>query len=221
MAGHICVIQTSFSNKDDIKEHILALDKSIRVSFLVDDTLITEVMTAGHPTPSVYSRMCKYAMAAEEMGADLILNQCSSVGEVADVYAKLVSIPVVKIDQAMAEAVVGIGGRISLIATVASTVGPSRRLIESVAREKGKRVEVKECLVDGAMAVLFSGDAKKHNEMLRGVIEAEDGKCDAIVMAQGSMMVLLPELAHIKTPLFASIPTGTRYAVEKLKERIK
>ena len=47
--------------------------------------------------------MCSYYKAAEEAGADLIFNQCSSVGEAADLASQLVSVPVVKVDTCMAE----------------------------------------------------------------------------------------------------------------------
>nr|WP_122011940.1 aspartate/glutamate racemase family protein [Maliibacterium massiliense] len=213
---HVCVLMTSFSNKDDIVGFFKQLAPDVRLSFIADDTLIQDVQAAGGPTPSVRSRMCKYAMAAQEMGADLIINICSSVGEVADVYSKLVDIPVVKIDQAMAEEAVRLGSKISLVATVATTVGPSRRLIERVAAEQGKQVTVKECLVDGAMDMLFAGDAKGHNDRVRSVVEAQDGNCDVIVLAQGSMMVLMPELGHIKTPVLTSIPMGVKHVVEDI-----
>jgi aspartate/glutamate racemase len=217
MKKHVCVIQTSFSNVEDIKHYFNEYDPELKVSFIADDSLINEVNDNGGPTPAVYSRMTKYAMAAQETGADIIMNQCSSVGEVADAYAKCLRVPVVKVDQAMAEEAVRLGKKISLIATVATTVGPSRRLIERAAAAAGKQVEVKECLVDGAMMVLFSGDREKHNEMVRTVVEAEDGNCDVIVLAQGSMIALVPELTHIKTPVLTSIPMGTRAVVEKLK----
>ncbi|MGI6004463.1 MAG: aspartate/glutamate racemase family protein [Christensenellales bacterium] len=218
---HVCVIQTSISGREDFLRYFKEYDPEIKVSFIMDDTLIPEVMANGAPTKSVRSRMMKYAMAAQETGADLICNQCSSVGEVADMYAQIVDIPVIKIDQAMAEEAVRLGSRISLIATVGSTVAPSRRLIESCAKAAGKEVTVKECLIDGAMAILFAGDTQRHNDMVREVIEAEDGNCDVIVLAQGSMLAVMPELEHIKTPVLTSIPMGVKYICRWIGENLE
>lgn len=218
MKKHICVINTSFSNKDDIYRLFREKRPDWRINYIGDDSLIQDMIKNGAPTPAIISRMSKYAMAAVEMGADAIINQCSSVGEVADVYEKLVPIPVFKIDQAMASKAVELGSRISLVATVATTVGPSRRLIESTAAKLGKKVEVKECLVDGAMEVLFAGDPKRHNEMVKEMVEREDGQCDVIVLAQGSMLVLVPELTHIKTPVLTSIPMGVEAIIEEMSK---
>ena len=78
-----------------------------------------------------------------------------------------------------------------------------------------------ECVVDGAMEVLFAGDVKKHNDMLRGMIESQDGKVDVIVLAQGSMIAIMPEITHVKTPVLTSIPLGVERAVEMIHQMEK
>jgi Asp/Glu/hydantoin racemase len=214
---HVCVINTSFSNKDDVLAFFKKEAPDIRVTYMADDGLIRELIAGGGPTPGVVSRMCLYAVAAQGMGADAIVNQCSSAGDIVDIYARLVSIPVIRIDQAMAWKAVELGTRISLVATVATTVAPSRRLLERAAAERGIEVKIKECLVEGAMELLFAGHGRRHNELVRTVVEAEDRRCDVIVLAQGSMMVLMPELTHIATPVLTSIPMGVKYAAEAVR----
>ncbi|MEI7430796.1 MAG: aspartate/glutamate racemase family protein [Betaproteobacteria bacterium] len=66
--------------------------------------------------------MCAYVQAAANNGADLIFNQCSSVGEAVDIAARLVSVPVLKIDSAMAQRAIEIGTKIGVVATVQSTM---------------------------------------------------------------------------------------------------
>ena len=168
--------------------------------------------------PSDKSRLVR---VAQEAGADLLINQCSSVSEVADIYAKELDIPVLKIDQPMAEKAVAMGKKIALVTTNTTTVGPSRRLLERCAKAAGKEIEVVECVVDGAMEVLFAGDVKKHNDMLRGMIESQDGKVDVIVLAQGSMIAIMPEITHVKTPVLTSIPLGVERAVEMIHQMEK
>ena len=49
----------------------------------------------------------------------------------------MIKTPVLKIDEAMAEEAVKLGRKIAVVATVASTVGPSSRLVKSKAKEAG------------------------------------------------------------------------------------
>ena len=219
MAGkHVMILGTSSSNHLDIKNAIQKLDPTVRVNLLTEDSLIEDVLANHGPTPTIIKRMCDYAAMAQEAGADLILNQCSSVSEVVDLYSQTVDIPVVKIDQAMAEKAVRMGTKIALVTTNTTTVGPSRRLLERCAKEIGKEIEVIECVVDGAMEVLFRGDVKGHNDMLRGTIENMDGKCDVIVLAQASMIAIMPEIQHVKTPVLTSIPLAAERVVKVLHE---
>lgn len=60
----------------------------VRVVNLVDDSLLKDTMAAGMVTPAVTRRLTQYMMIAQDMGADLILNACSSVREAADVGAE-------------------------------------------------------------------------------------------------------------------------------------
>ena len=217
MAGkHVMILGTSSSNHLDIKNAIHALDPTVRVNLLTEDSLIEDVLSNEGPTPGIIRRMTAYAALAQEAGADLILNQCSSVSEVVDLYEKTLDIPVLKIDQPMAEKAVAMGTKIALVTTNTTTVGPSKRLLYRMAEKIGKEIEVIECVVDGAMEVLFKGDVKKHNEMLKGTIIDMDGKCDVIVLAQGSMIAILPEITEVKTPVLTSIPLAAERVVEML-----
>jgi Asp/Glu/hydantoin racemase len=140
---------------------------------------------------------------------DLILNQCSSVGEAVDVAREMINIPYLKVDEPMAEEAVRIGGKIAVIATVASTLGPSVRLIEKTAKDAGVTLEIKECLVEGAFDILYyQGDKETHNRMTVERIRKEAKTADAIVLAQGSMICLLPQIEDLKVPVLTSPYSG-------------
>ena len=217
----ICVIGTSMSNYSDIKTAFKQLDPTIRISYIADDSLIEDLLANQGPTPSVIKRLCNYAQMAQEMGACLIMNQCSTVSEVADLYAQLLDIPVLKVDQAMAEKAVELGSNIAMVTTNTTTVGPSHRLILSAAKAAGKEVTVTDFILAHAMEALFRGDVKGHNDALRAQIEELDGKYDVIVLAQGSMIAIMPEVTHVKTPVLTSIPLGVERAVQIVHEMFK
>jgi aspartate/glutamate racemase len=163
--------------------------------------------------------MTLYAMAAESMGADLILNSCSTVGEVADIYSQVVSVPVVKIDDAMARQAAKLGNNIALIATLPTTLGPSRRAIDRYGKTLGRDIKFTEFLDQPAWEALAAGDSERHNEILIESIRKLDQQgFDAIVMAQVSMRALLPQLSDIRTPVLCSFYTGLDAVVETVKK---
>ena len=164
-------------------------------------------------------RLLSYYENAQSLGVDAILNQCSSVSEVAEDFKKLIDIPIVKIDEAMAREAVRLGKKIGVIATVETTLGPSCSLIENAAKQAGKEIEIVRYLVEGAMMIIIEqGDKERHNAMVIGEVERAARECDVVVLAQGSMTVLLPLLTHIKTPVLSSPRMGIEYLKEVLGE---
>lgn len=153
--------------------------------------------------------VCVTSKDLQELVCVCALNQYSSVGESADVAAKLISIPIVKIDAPMARKAVQLGRRIAVIATAISTVQPSSRLVERMANEAGQNVTVNRCFVEGACdCLLKTGDRAKHNEMVVAKVREAAESNDVIVLAQGSMYHLMPLLQDIKVPVLTSLESG-------------
>ena len=210
-APHVCILQTSFAKREDTIAFLKAKVPNVKVEFITDSTLLSDVRAAKGPTQAVIDRMTLYAKAAEISGADLIVNSCSTVGEV--------GIPVMKVDLPMAQEAVRLGSKIALIATVETTLGPSQRLIEKIGAEQGKKMECTQYLQNAAWAALQDGHPEEHNRILMANIrELDKMGYDAIVMAQVSMRALLPDLEDIKTPLLCSFFSGYSAVADKLNE---
>jgi len=215
MKKSIAIIETSAVSLNELKNLCAEIIPEVQVTSIVDESLIREVNANGGPTTGVKRRMLNYYLQAQSLGVDAILNQCSSVGEVADQIKPFLDVPMVKIEEAMARKAVSLGKKIAVIATVATTVGPSVRLVEEMAKEVGKEIEIDTHLVKDAMMILIEkGDAETHNKMVLGEVEKAALTNDVIVLAQGSMTVLLPLLGHIEKPVL----TSPRLAIEYLKE---
>ena len=214
----IVILQTSFAKREDTIAYLEENLPGIRIDFITDSSLLPETRQAGKPTQRVIQRMTLYAMAAEAMGADLILNSCSTAGEVADIYSQIVSVPVMKIDDPMASEAARLGDNIALIATLPTTFGPSRRAIERHGKAIGRDIKVTEYLDQPAWEALAAGDSIRHNQILIESIRKLDAVgYDAIVMAQVSMRALLPELKEVKTPVLCSFYTGLDAVIETIK----
>ncbi len=215
----VFIIHTSRVSVDDLNRLFAELAPRVTVRNIIDDSLLPEVLANGGVTPGVCRRICTYAIQAESCGADLIFNQCSSVGEAADMAAKMVRVPLVKVDEKMAEFACQTGKQIGVIATLKTTLGPTVRLIQKVADRLDKKIEITQRLVEGAFDKLISGDRKTHNTMVITAIQELTKSVDVVVCAQGSMVALLPDLGKTRVPVLTSPRLGVEQAVEVLASR--
>lgn len=212
----ITIVHTSLVSHAHLNQLFKEIIPEAKIQNIVDDSLLAEVSDVGHVTPGIINRMCKYFQSAELIGSDLIFNQCSSVGEAAAAAAKTVSVPVLRVDEAMAEKAVELGKKIAVVATVASTVEPSCNLVRQKAAAAEKDVEVVPYLVDGAMWALIHEGQEKHNRLVKDTVVKAAEECDVVVLSQGSMVVLLPELTDIQKPVLSSPEMGVRKARQLL-----
>ena len=218
MKKKVGVIHTFLYSVEDIKKIFSEKLPEVEMVNIIDDSLLAEALANKGLTPGIIRRICQYAIQAEAMGCELILNQCSSVGEAADVAQSMIKIPYVKIDQPMAEEAVRLGTNIAVIATAISTIEPSSRLVERMAAKVGKEVKVNRCFATGAYeALLVEGNREKHNQILIDTIKKAAEENDVIVLAQGSMYHLVPLLTDIKIPVLTSLETG----VEQIRKYLE
>jgi len=209
MKKKVAVIHTFLYSVEDLKKLFRERLPEVEMINIIDDSLLEEALANKGVTPAVIRRISKYAVEAEALGADCILNQCSSVGEASEVAQKQIGIPYVKIDEPMAEEAVKLGAKIAVIATAISTIGPSSRLVENVAKRLGKEVTVNKCFAEGAYeALLKENNREKHNQIVIDTIKKAEKENDVIVLAQGSMYHLLPLLEDIKKPVLTSLESG-------------
>ena len=112
------VIHTTVVTCDGINSRLKALVPDAEVMNIVDDSLLNDVKKEGMLTKEVTRRLLTYALEAQDWGAELILNACSSVGEGVDVIRPLLKIPYFKIDEPMARIAVEKGEKIAVYGTV-------------------------------------------------------------------------------------------------------
>ena len=159
-------------------------------------------------------RLISYFIAAEDAGADIIFNTCSSVGEVSDMAAQAIGIPVLKIDEAMTEIAALNYNTIGVIATLDSTLGPTARLVQRQADRNKRDVTVVAGLAQGAYLAAVSGDVQKHDALILAEAERLAQQVEVLVLAQGSMARMEDRLRESTgKPVLSSINTG----LERLK----
>lgn len=185
----------------------------IKVFNIVDDSLIKNTISCGELTPSTSKRVVNYAASAQEAGADFILFTCSSIGPAVETAATLTGVPVLRVDQPMADKAVQTGQRIGVIATLSTTLEPTADLVRRRALVANKEIEIKTILCEGAFDALMSGDAATHDKKVGDALKVLVNEVDVIVLAQASMARVVEMLsdAEKKVPILASPPIAMEY----------
>jgi len=184
---------------------------------IVDDSLIQDLLQAEKFTPSILKRLSAQISMAKEAGADIIMVTCSSIAPGVDFAKKLVDIPVMKIDEPMAELAVESANTIGVLATAKTTLVPSVDLINQVAKKKGKPVKVKSKLISEAFDFFLQGDMDSHDRLVKTAGVELARQSDVLVLAQASMSHLADEIEKVSnTPTL----TSPQIAVNALKKLV-
>jgi len=181
--------------------------------------ILRSIREAGYVTAEAAAALVTLFMRAVQEGADAMLNICSSVGEVADAIqplAKYLGIPIVRIDEEMCREAIKSGKKIAVMATLPTTLEPTKGTLLRVAREMDCSVELVDCLVEGAFGINKDGFAKKMLEYAENVID----QADVILLAQGSMAYCQKVLSDAyKMPVFSSPGYGAKALRKALVEK--
>jgi glutamate racemase len=186
---------------------------NVEVFNIADDSLVKGIREAGSLTATIARRVAGYLESAELAGADYIMVTCSSIGPAVEGGAKLTGVPVLRVDQPMADRAVATGRRIGVIATLRTTLEPTADLIQRRADKSGKQIELTSKLCEGAFEALMSGDAATHDAKVAAVLKELSQQVDVIVLAQASMARVVDALApeDKRVPILASPAIAVDY----------
>ncbi|MEU4732198.1 aspartate/glutamate racemase family protein [Streptomyces sp. NPDC023588] len=155
----------------------------------------------AHGPESVAPALLELLAAA---GPGRVLVTCSTIGAIAESLAPALGAPVLRVDRPMAAAAVRTGARIAVLATVESTLAPTRELLAEEAG--GRPVSIRTHVVAGAWERFEAGDTAGY---LARVAAAAEGVTDAdvIVLAQASMAGVA-DLVTGRIPVLSSPAPG-------------
>lgn len=200
----LAIIYTNFGIVEMLKGLAGEILPGVEVVNIVDDSLLNDARATG-VDGDVGTRMQRYFDAAEATGASVILNSCSSVGATVDAACGRLGVPVLKIDEPLAEEAVRYGKRVAVIATVESTLKPTCDLIEAKARERGADIEIDTFLCEGGLELFVAGRVAEHNQRVLETALGAAEHHDVIVFAQGSMSAAVPVTQErVSVPVLSS-----------------
>lgn len=188
----------------------------VKIFNIMDDSLLADTRTYNGMTPTIASRMLHYAKAAEQSGADGMIVTCTSVNEGTERIRPFLNIPIINIEEPVAEAAIEQGTRIGVLATLPTSPAAIGRVIQKKADEKGKRIQIINRVAEGAFDVLCQGNRELHDEMIREALYELAEQVDVIAFAQISMSLLTFE--PVKVPVLKIGMSGFERIYHMMKE---
>ena len=185
-----------------------------QLSNLLDDDLMPAYTREGGLTPHITERICALALYAARSGADGILFTCSVFPQAEDLAKQLVTVPLLKPDEAMIAAALDAGSRIGVVATNPPAAPAAAAQLVVGAKDRGVEVRVIESVAEGAFAIGNAGDSTTHDRMVVEAAQCIADQVDVLCLAQVSMALARGAVqATVKVPVLTSPAT----AVARLK----
>ena len=192
--------------------------QDVHIVNILDDSILAD-MRDGHNVKFVRERWISYASTLEKLGVSAVLSACSTVGDFAEEADRMLTVPVYRIDEAMAEEAVARGGNIAVFATLRSTLDPTVRLIQRKAKESGAQVQVETVLVEGAYEALMGGNKNAHDQKIADAVAKRLDTCNAIVLAQASMASAVSSLKDAGDKVLTSPRLGMLRLQKELEKQ--
>jgi aspartate/glutamate racemase len=155
--------------------------------WVVDEALLERARRAGTADPALADGIARSLTELERRGADVVVCTCSTIGGAAEMIGRRIGVGVVRVDRAMAERAVAIGGKIWILGALESTLAPTRELLESVAADRGVELDVEVELIVGAWERFEADDRDGYLDLIADSLSTLAVGCDVIVLAQASM----------------------------------
>ena len=188
-----------------------------RTGNLLDDSLVADLNDFGTPKGPLADRIVALGRYAEQTGVDGILYTCSAFADAIDRARLVLSVPVLKPDEAMIDEALDDGAPIAVLTTFRPAVDMAVGQIQAEAKRRGASVAVSGHFVEGAMAALADGDGARHDALIAAA--ARNLPVEAsVVLAQFSMARALPAVAAVRE---GPVHTAPDAAVQRLKSLLE
>lgn len=188
----------------------------VEIMHIIEDSMIKQVMREGGPTPDINARIAAYVQNAEKAGCYIFMTACSSIGHSVEQCQFMVNIPVTRIDEAMANEAINMGPKVTVLATVETTLKPTLAFISQKAKSANKQIELKSILMSEAFVALLDGDNQTHDKIVSDGLKQAIAGSDVVVLAQASMARVLAGMDTPAVPVLTSPESGIKWLKAQL-----
>ena len=157
----------------------IALDHTVR------QDLLDRAMAQGGLTDEIAAET-EAALRAVAADGIATLCTCSTIGPAVDRITAAGDLPVMRIDQAMADKAVTLADRITVAAAAQSTLEPTRALVQRAADKAGRQIEIDMAHIAEAWPY-FGQDQERYIKTIADHLRGLEPTPKVIVLAQASM----------------------------------
>ncbi len=188
----------------------------VEVVHLVDEGMLKELLAGVDLNERMARRLQTHISFAVESGAEAVMVTGSSFGPLVPQIKAEVGVPVLRVDEAMADEAVRLGTRIGILATAETTLGPTTDLVRERAALAGKQVNIETVLCGGAFEAMRRGDLAAHDALVKKELKELMQRADVVALAQATMERVAGQLSENEK----SVPvlTSPRLGVQRLEE---
>lgn len=181
---------------------------------IVDEDLLTTARTTGL-TADLQTRVNAYIDQLTAQGATQIVCTCSTIGELAEQAPVPTNVSVIRVDRPMAEKAVTNGRNILIFATLASTLAPTKHLLEQTAADLNQEVVLKMILCEEAWSFFEQGDHESYLQAIAQTVRAHATAGDVAVLAQASMAAAADLCTDLNLPILSSPRTAVLHLLRQ------
>lgn len=208
----------AFLHTAAVHEHSFAalcneIAPALKVRHVVDESLLADAREHGI-TARLAAKVEDAVIGAAATGAAVVVCTCSTIGGLAEATNTAGRFIGMRVDRPMADVAVSIGGRILVMAALASTLEPTRRLLQCSAQSANVHIELVESLVEDAWAFFERGERDQYHALVADAVQDGLETADVIVLAQASMAAVAERFSTASTPILCSPRLGVEAAVK-------
>ncbi|HEY2768866.1 MAG TPA: hypothetical protein VGI76_11465 [Solirubrobacteraceae bacterium] len=202
-------LHTSAVHVEPFGELMAEVDPSFAHRHIVRTRLLDRARAVGLEDRELHRGVREALVELPVAPGSVVVCTCSTIGAIAEGCGEDLGLRVLRVDRPMAELAVRSGRRLAVLATLASTLAPTKALLDEAAREAGVRVTIHEVLCADAWEAFQAGDQVGYVERIAVHLEALEDSIEVAVLAQASMAPAA-QLVTNSRPMLAS----PRLAVE-------
>ena len=181
---------------------------------LLDETLYADAGADGTLPANIGQRLQSLFRHCVLSGADGIVFTGSTFGPAVEAARAAVKIPILKADEAMADAAVARANRILILATAKRALPVLRGNVEAAAAAAGVQRHIAELWVPGAQAANTAGRAAEHAQLIADAAAAAQGY-DLILLGQMSMT---PAIKRMPPQVAAQVLSSPSASVARMRQ---
>lgn len=184
---------------------------------VVEEALLADALSLGVDDVRV-QRQLEHVLQTLARTSRVILCTCSTLGAAAEAFDRAFGARILRVDRPLAWEAVARGSKIMVVAALASTLEPTRALLEDEAARARKQITVTTSVSEGAWSHFERGDENAYLRAVAAHVDEVQAHGEVIVLAQASMMGA-ETLVRTTKPVLSSPRLGVLAALELLYSR--